>query len=198
MSISATKVKILQMQRRSLTKVYNFIKKAQAMFGKADSFRDLARRIELGEVLGNIDKNNDSDGIIKKNSVRNVGTDNDYDGERQEDLRGTEREVQGRPAGDGTNRSSSQVGQSEILGSQGSVRASLLTEQQAADFESINSTIHFDEWQDASSDLEVFSNEYGRNREELFVAKQFVDGRILYANSKKTLLGQSQHGYNCR
>lgn len=50
MSISATKVKILQMQRRSLTKVYNFIKKAQAMFGKSDSFLDLARRIELGEV----------------------------------------------------------------------------------------------------------------------------------------------------
>ena len=143
-----------------------------------DSFHDLARRIELGEVWRekNLDKNTDSDGIIKKNGVRNGGTDNDYDGERQEDLRGTKREVQGRPVGNGLNRSSSQERQSEVLGSQSSVRASLLTEQQTEDFESINPTIHVGEWQDASSDLEGFSNALNAAREASLYGA-FVDSQ---------------------
>ena len=104
-----------------------------------------------------LDRSVESDGIIKTNSARNGGTDNGYDGRKQEDLRGTEREVQGRRVGDGLNRSESQRPKSRLRGSKRGIRASLLTEQQIEDFEAINPTIHVDEWQDASGDLEGFS-----------------------------------------
>lgn len=93
-----------------------------------------------------LDRNVDSDGIIKKNGARNGGMDNGYDGREHENLRGTERKVQGRRESDGLNRISGQAGQPKISRSRSGVRASLLAAQQTKNFESINPTIHIDEW----------------------------------------------------
>ena len=56
------KNKLQLLVAKLMRKVYDFIKKAQAMFEKVDNFHDLARRIELGEVWEekNLDKNADS------------------------------------------------------------------------------------------------------------------------------------------
>ena len=56
------KNKLQRLVAKLMRKVYDFVKKAQAMFEKVDNFHDLARRIELGEVWEekNLDKNADS------------------------------------------------------------------------------------------------------------------------------------------
>ena len=56
------KNKLQRLVAKLMRKVYDFIKKAQAMFEKVDNFHDLARRIELGEVWGDEGSKRNSDG----------------------------------------------------------------------------------------------------------------------------------------
>ena len=56
------KNKLQRLVAKLMRKVYDFVKKAQAMFEKVDNFHDLARRIELGEVWGEKARERNSDG----------------------------------------------------------------------------------------------------------------------------------------
>lgn len=171
------KAKLQRAVAKLFRKIYDSFKRWQALSKSIDSFHDLARRIELGEVWNekNLDKTTKNSGIIKKNGVENGGMADGNDGRGQEDLRGTAGRVQGRQVGFGDNRGDNQRQRTQHETSQRDVRG-ILTARQTANYENIDPTIHADEWQDASSDLQGFSNALNEAR----AANKhgaFVDGK---------------------
>jgi len=171
------KTKLQRAVAKLFRKIYDSFKRWQALSKSIGSFHDLARRIELGEVWNekNLDKTTKNSGIIKKNGAENGGVADGNDGRGQEDLRGTAGRVQGRQVGFGDNRGESRVPQARYEGIKGNVRG-VLTEKQNSAYEGINPTIHADEWQEASGDLQGFSNALNEAR----AANKhgaFVDGK---------------------
>ena len=69
------KNKLQQLVAKLMRKVYDFVKKAQAIFEEVDNFHDLARRIELGEVWGEKARqmNSDSDKYQAKKTKLDEG-----------------------------------------------------------------------------------------------------------------------------
>lgn len=125
-----------------------------------DSFYELARKIELGEAWNEkkFDRIATDSAIIKKNDTKNGGVADGNDGRGQENLRGTAGRVQGRQRSTRNNQNESQGQSSQNERSQGGFRATLLADKEIDNYESINPTIHTDEWQDMSNDLQGFSN----------------------------------------
>lgn len=141
-------------------KIYDGFKHWQALSKGIDNFHELGRRIELGEVWNEkkLDRTAAGGGIIKKSYVKNGGAADGNDGRGQENLRGTVGRVQGRQVGLGNNRGNSEGQRPQLQGAKGRLANDLLNEHQIKCFEGINPTIHVDEWQNASGDLQVFSN----------------------------------------
>ena len=97
-------------------------------------------------------------GIIKENDAENWGAADGNDRRGQEDLRGTAGRVQGRQGSTRNNQNKGQGQKFENGRSQGGFRVTLLTDKEIDNYESINHTIHADEWQSMSDDLQFFSN----------------------------------------
>lgn len=154
------KAKLQRAVAKLFRKVYDGFKHWQALSKGIDSFHELGRRIELGEVWNEkkLDKTATNGGIIKKNDVESRGVADGNDGRGQENLRGTAGRVQGRQESSQYNRGNSEGQRARNETAQRNVRGVLLTEKKSAAYENIDPTIHADEWQNMSDDLQGFSN----------------------------------------
>lgn len=171
------KVKLQRAVAKLFRKIYDGFKRWQALSKSIGSFHDLARRIELGEVWDekNLDKITKDGGIIKKNGAKNGGVADGNDGRGQEDLRGTAGRVQGRQGSTRNNQGNSERQGARYEGIKRNVRG-ILTEKQNSAYEGIDPTIHADEWQEASGDLQGFSNALNEAR-AANKRGAFVDGK---------------------
>ena len=233
------KNKLQRLVAKLMRKVYDFVKKAQAMFEKVDNFHDLARRIELGEVWG--EKNNKyrtGSGDKYQSVLRNAPDTFLSDEQKQTYKKDGENFIKdlhndkvsptsyikmtssplilqklGYSADDIVMLKSKALTAMKPDASEPHAHGltdKMMAEAAMALHEPVfvmqsktrpnDSIVVFTEIKDEkgrsiivpiqitknkSGVANVATSEYGRNSEALFIAKQFVDGRILYANSKK-------------
>ena len=233
------KNKLQRLVAKLMRKVYDFVKKAQAMFEKVDNFHDLARRIELGEVWG--EKNNKyrtGSGDKYQSVLRNAPDTFLSDEQKQTYKKDGENFIKdlhndkvsptsyikmtssplilqklGYSADDIVMLKSKALTAMKPDASEPHAHGltdKMMAEAAMALHEPVfvmqsktrpnDSIVVFTEIKDEKGRsiivpiqitknkngiANVATSEYGRNSEELFIAKQFVDGRILYANSKK-------------
>lgn len=233
------KNKLQRLVAKLMRKVYDFVKKAQAMFEKVDNFHDLAHRIELGEVWGEENNKDRTGGGDKYQSVlRNAPDTFLSDEQKQTYKKDGENFIKdlhndkvsptsyvkmtssplilqklGYSADDIVMLKSKALTAMKPDASEPHAHGltdKMMAEAAMALHEPVfvmqsktrpnDSIVVFTEIKDEKGRsiivpiqitknkngiANVATSEYGRKSEELFIAKQFVDGRILYANSKK-------------
>lgn len=233
------KNKLQRMVAKLMRKIYDFIKKAQAMFEKVDNFHNLARRIELGEVWGeknNKDRTGSGDKyqsvlrnapdtflsdeqkqIYKKdgeNFIKDLHNDKvsptsyikmtssplilqklGYSADdivmlKSKALTAMKPDASEPHAHGLTDKMMAEAAMALhepvfVMQSKTRPNDSIVVFTEIKDEKGRSIIVPIQITKNKSGVANVATSEYGRNSEALFIAKQFVDGRILYANSKK-------------